>query len=534
MATRAKGALLPALTDRLNPRNLALWSAAAVCGLLAALAAEALNWALDATLDGLRPYRTLWWAAALPAAGAAAAVLLKDKVFCQTEREGVPRVIASVCRGDGRLDPRSSVTDLLYCVLSLGSGGSVGPEGPIVGSGAAIGSNMVRLFRLPENYRITLAACGASGAIAAIFNAPATGIIFALEIILGAWTSFYLVPIAISALAATWLARQLSGGAAAFQATENALHGMDWMAVLAVVVFAVAVSVAFARLIRMVHQQGERLARPEWLRAAAGGLLVGVMGLFMPMVLGEGYLPTMEAINNNFPGGLVVAAAFVAAKLLATSLSLGTGAPGGIFAPCLVLGSTAGLACFRSLEALLPGRYASADETGFALMGMAGVVSGVMQAPLTGLVLVLEITASHGAIFPLMVTVLAAAVLSHHLEPTPFYFKPLVDSGEYAPPKSDLRILSRLRLADAIDDSRMRVAPDVALGEFMRRLKGSLATHIPVVEEDGRYRGMNGPDQRRGRPRPPAAKDRAILSLPAVSPLGAHPVSSNCMRYRRS
>jgi CIC family chloride channel protein len=208
-----------------------------------------------------------------------------------------------------------------------------------------------------------------------------------------------------------------------------------------------------------------------------------------------------------------VAGLFVAAKLLATSLSLGSGAPGGIFAPCLVLGGVSGLTCFRSLKELLPGQFNPTDETGFALMGMAGVVSGVMQAPLTGLVLVLEITGSHGAIFPLMVTVLATAVLSHYLEPTPFYFKPLVDSGEYAPPKSDLRLLRRLRLKDAIDDSRMTTDPDANVDQFMRRLKSSLASHIPVVRSDGRYVGLINIAQMRDKLLSPAWSDRPVADL---------------------
>ncbi|MGE4555732.1 MAG: chloride channel protein [Desulfovibrionaceae bacterium] len=497
MATPKKLLLPAALAEKIQPRNLALWGAAVFCGLLAGLAAEALNYALAASAGALRPYRGYWWAMGLPALGAAVAVLLKHYVFHQTEREGIPRVISSICCKDGELDPKSSVTDLLYCVLSLGSGGSVGPEGPVAGSGAAIGANLIQVFRLPANFRITLAASGVAGAISAIFNAPSTGVIFAMEVILGSWTPFHLVPIAISALSAAWLSRHISGRSAAFQAAQSSLHNMDWLSVIAVILFSVAVSVALTRLIRHVGRYSERLVGNAWIRAAAGGLLVGMIGMAMPMVLGEGYRPTIEAINNNFPSGLGLAALFVAAKIVATSLSLGTGAPGGVFAPSLVLGSASGLVCFRFLNFITAGRYLPADETGFALMGMAGVMSGVMQAPLTGLVLVLEITASHGAIFPLMVTVLAAAVISHRLEPIPFYYKPLVDAGEYAPPKSDRRILAHIRLTEAIDNSRLIVAPEDTVAEFLGRLKTSLNTNIPVVDADGRYVGLIGVNRMR-------------------------------------
>ncbi|OQX13215.1 MAG: chloride channel protein, partial [Desulfobacteraceae bacterium IS3] len=182
-----------------------------IVGLCSGLAAIALNRSLMAMLEWLHPYRHLWWAIALPGIGAAISSLFLNKIVKESPGHGVPEVIHSVSRYGGLLRFRSCFSRLVSSCLTIGSGGSAGPEAPVVVSGAAIGSNIASLFSLNERQRVTIVGCGAAGAISSIFNAPIAGMVFTIEVILGEWTALNIVPVAVASVAGTEISRMLQG-----------------------------------------------------------------------------------------------------------------------------------------------------------------------------------------------------------------------------------------------------------------------------------------------------------------------------------
>ncbi len=258
--------------------------------------------------------------------------------------------------------------------------------------------------------------------------------------ILGEWTSLNIVPIAIAAVAGTEVSRILQGNQIAFTHDQFHLGLADIFASIGLAVITAAASIMLTYLLRFMHKVSGKVQLATWNRAAVGGCAVGIIGLFLPMVLGEGYHFIREIINGTFEAGIVIAATATLAKILATALTLGWGGSGGIFAPCLVIGSFAGLTYYRIIASLLPGKWL--NEGAFALLGMAGLISGMLQAPLTGIFLIVEITGGYSVILPLIIVSALSATLCQYIEPASFYLKDLVEQGHLLRPGTDARVLS--------------------------------------------------------------------------------------------
>jgi len=461
-----------------------------IVGLCSGLAAIALNRSLTAMLDMLYPYRHLWWAVVIPGIGAAMSCLFLNRIVKEGAGHGVPEVIHSVSRYGGLLRFRSVYSRLISACLTIGSGGSAGPEAPVVVSGSAIGSNIARLFSLNERQRITIVGCGAAGAIASIFNAPISGIVFTVEVILGEWTALNIVPIAIAAVAGTEISRILSGNQIAFSHHPFTLDLADILACTGLAVFTAAASIILTYMLRSMHRLSGKVSLPFWMRAAAGGCAVGCIGFFMPVVLGEGYHSIRSMIEGNFPGGFGIAALAALTKILATSLTLGWGGSGGIFAPCLVIGSLTGLSYQRMLVFFWPS-VSWVSEGCFALLGMAGLISGILQAPLTGIFLIVEITGGYSVILPLIIVSAISSTLCHYIEPASFYLKDLVEQGQLLRPGTDVRVLSDLSIEEVLEKDCIAVAPDMSLRDFINIVKRSHRNYFPVEDrETGDFLGM--------------------------------------------
>ncbi len=461
-----------------------------IVGVCSGLAALALNRSLEAMFEWLHHYRHYWWAFILPGAGAALSSLFLDKVVKEGAGHGVPEVIYSVSRYGGLLRFRSAWSRLVSACLTIGSGGSAGPEAPVVMSGSAIGSNIARFFSLNDRQRVTIVGCGAAGAISSIFNAPIAGMVFTMEVVLGEWTARNIVPIAIASVAGTEVSRFLQGNQIAFSHPGFHIDLADIAACVGLAVVTAAASVLLTRALRSMHHVSARVPAAPWVRAMIGGCAVGLIGFALPVVMGEGYHSIREMITNTFEGGVVIAAAAVLAKVLATSLTLGWGGSGGIFAPCLVVGSLAGLAYHRFIALLMP----SVDwvpEGCFALLGMAGLVSGILQAPLTGIFLIVEITGGYGVILPLILVSAISTTLCHYVEPASFYLKDLMDRGHLLRPGTDARVLSDLSVMELLETDCITVSPNMSLRDFIEVIKRSHRNHFPVEAEDaGEFVGM--------------------------------------------
>ena len=459
-------------------------------GVCSGLAAVALNRALHHLATSLHDMHNYWWGFILPAIGASLSALFLNHILKERTGHGVPEVVYAVSRHGGLLRLRSSYSRLISSCLTIGSGGSAGPEAPVVISGAALGSNIAKVFSLNERQRITLVGSGAAGAIAAIFNAPIAGLVFAVEVILGEWRAFNIIPIAIAAVTGTEVSRLLQGNQIPFQHHLFSITLVDIAASFGIVVLTTSASLFMGRLLRTMHHLADATPLPFWLRPAVGGAVVGLIGLFLPLVLGEGYLSIQNMIEGVFAPGLALVAVAVVAKIVATALTLGWGGSGGIFAPSLMVGSLVGLVYYRLLILVLPAE-ALANEGCFALLGMAGLISGILQAPLTGIFLVVEITSSYEVILPLMIVSALTSTFCYYIEPGSFYLRELIERGQYLRPGTDARVLSDLTVRELVETDNLTVPGDMLLKDFIEAIKYSRHYLFPVVDRNtSRYLGM--------------------------------------------
>lgn len=459
-------------------------------GCCSGLAAVALNRALHllgAVTHGMHHH---WWAFVLPAIGASLSALFLNNLLKERTSHGVPEVVYAVSRYGGLLRFRSSFSRLISSCLTIGSGGSAGPEAPVVMSGAALGSNIAKRFALMERQRIILVGCGAAGAIGAIFNAPITGLVFTVEVILGEWRAFNIIPIAISSVAGTEVSRLLQGNQIAFGHQQFNIGLPDIAASFGIAVFATIASVFLSRLLRSMHHVAADTKLPHWLRPAVGGLAVGIVGIYLPIVLGEGYGAIEQMIQSRFETGLLIAVVAVLAKMIATALTLGWGGSGGIFAPSLMVGSLLGLVYYRLLVWVIP-TEAIAVEGCFALLGMAGLVSGILQAPLTAIFLVVEITGSYEVILPLIIVSALTSTFCYYIEPGSFYLRDLIEKGQYMRPGTDARVLADLSVRELVETDYLPVPGNMLLKDFIDVIQHSPKHMFPVEDHiDSRYLGM--------------------------------------------
>ncbi len=461
-----------------------------IVGICSGLAALALNKSLIFCLEKLHHYRHYWWAFLLPAAGAALSSLFMNKVVNESPGHGVPEVIYAVSRYGGLLRLRSSFSRLVSSCLTIGSGGSAGPEAPVVMSGAAIGSNIARFFSFNDRQRVTLVGCGAAGAISSIFNAPIAGMIFVMEVVLGEWSAVNLIPIALASVAGTEISRLLAGNQIAFSHHTFNITLTDTVACIGLALATALVSVVLTRSLRKMHHISEKVRLPLWVKAAIGGCLVGLLGFVFPDVLGEGYHSIRDMIESHYKTGFTIVTLCVFAKILATSLTLGWGGSGGIFAPSLVVGSFVGLAYYRGISFLFP-ELTLVEEGCFALLGMAGLVGGILQAPLTGIFLIIEITGGYEVILPLILTSSLSATICYYFEPASFYMKDLVEKGQLLRPGTDARVLTDLSISELLEKDCMVISQNMMLREFVEIVKQSKRNFYPVEDsETGEFLGM--------------------------------------------
>ncbi len=463
---------------------------AVIVGTCSGLAAVVLNRSLIAMFEWLHHFRHYWWSFIIPAIGAALSALFLDKMVKEGAGHGVPEVIYSVSRYGGLMRFRSSFSRLISSCLTIGSGGSAGPEAPVVMSGAAIGSNIAKFFSLNDRQRVTIVGCGAAGAISSIFNAPIAGMVFSMEIILGEWKAANIVSIAIASVAGTEISRILQGNQIAFSHRLFNVGHLDIVACIGLAIISAAASILLTRLLGSMHGVSKKIPFPTWMRAAAGGCAVGIIGLFLPVVLGEGYHPLRTMIEGVYTQGIGIVTVAFLAKILATSLTLGWGGSGGIFAPCLVIGSLAGLTYHRGLLLLWPS-VPWVNEGCFALLGMAGLVSGMLQAPLTGIFLIIEITGSYEVILPLIIVSVISTTLCHYIEPASFYLKELVEKGQLLRQGTDRSVLSDLSVQELLEKDCMVVKQNMLLRNFINIIKKSHRNYFPVEDErTGHFLGI--------------------------------------------
>ncbi len=461
-----------------------------IVGVFSGLVSVALNMGLKYGSLHLKELRTIWYAIFFPALGAGLSIFFLRYVMKDVGGHGVPEVIYSITKRGGLLRLRSSISRIISCLLTIASGGSAGPEAPVVISGASIGSNIASYFWLRDQQRIVIVASGAASAIAAIFNAPATGIIFAIEAILGEWTSINLVPIAIASVLGTEVSRVLQGNQIPFQHRGFHIYWFDLIACIGLAILTAFASVLFIRVLRAVNKNSTKWIRTSWLRASIGGLVVGLIGLLFPDVLGEGYEYIRSIIEEQYTPGIFIAGLSILAKIFATSSTIGTGGSGGIFAPCLVIGSFTGLFFQRALHTLLP-HVSLASEGYFGLLGMAGVLSSVLQAPMTGIFLIIEITGGFDVLVSVVLVSVLSSTISHIFNPYSIYHQELIERGELYRPRTDAKVLSELKVMELLERDCHVIHPHMKLKELIPIIEKSHRNYYPVEDpESKRFLGL--------------------------------------------
>lgn len=415
---------------------------------------------------------------------------------------GITKVLESIANKKGMMRAHNMFTSIISSTITIGFGGSVGAEAPVVLTGSSIGSNIARQFNLSYRTMTVLIGCGAAGAIAGIFKAPLAGMLFAIEVLMLDMTMASLLPLMISASTAASLAYFLMGSAHHFDfQIDKAFNvaNIPWYIVLGI--FCGLFSFLFTRGNLFVEGRFRKI-KNSFLKVLIGGTMLGIFIFLFPSLWGEGYFTIDQIINdaganilNNslFVGfkddrfiliGMVLLIMLV--KIVATATTTGAGGSGGIFAPTLFLGGMAGF--FVSSILNLDGNLVPARN--FALAGMAGMMAGVMHAPMTAIFLIAEITGGFGLLIPLMITAATAYLTITPLEPHSIYHIRLAQRGELITHNKDKAVLTLLKLKNFIETDLVSVKSDSTLGELVRIISKSRRNIFPVIDQEDNFCGV--------------------------------------------
>ncbi len=453
---------------------------------------EAFSGRSDYSAAGHAPYSLVpgvgfWFILLVPVVGG----LLYGPVIHLFAREarghGVPEVMLAVSERGGRIRPRVAVVKSLASALCIGSGGSVGREGPIVQIGSALGSTVGQLTRMPESRLRILVACGAAGGISATFNAPIAGVFFALELILRDFEANSFGVVVLSSLVADVIGRAAFGSHPFLSLPAFQLRSpIEYPLYAGLGLVAALVGVAFIRVLYGSEDLADRIWRgPEWLRPAAGGVLLGLLLLALPQLYGVGYPPLEQAIRGH--DAVLLLLALLCGKILATSLTIGIGGSGGVFAPSLFMGAMLGSAYGAGVHHLLPGSTAAAGAYG--LVGMGAVFAAAARAPITAVIIIFELTGDYRIVLPLMFAIALAAGLSSRLSRDTIYTLKLRRRGIDVMRGRRANPMQLLTVAQAMEPLPEAVPVGTPLNEVIRRLSHAGVDGLPVIDEQGAYRG---------------------------------------------
>jgi CIC family chloride channel protein len=429
--------------------------------------------------------------------------VLYVKVFVKDDiGHGITKVLKSIANNKGILRAHNMFTSVISSTITIGFGGSVGAEAPVVLTGSSIGSNIARAFHLNYRSMTVLIGCGAAGAISGIFKAPLAGVLFAIEVLMLDLTMASLLPLMISAATAASLAFFLMGNAHHFEfqiIKEFNLANIPWYILLGI--FCGLFSFLFTRGNIFVEGTFKKIQN-TYLKVLIGGLMLGTMVFLFPSLWGEGYLSIEQILtdagtnilNNSlfveFKDdkliliGLVLLIMLV--KIVATATTNGAGGSGGIFAPTLFLGGLGGFFISSILN------YAGKDVPvrNFALAGMAGMMSGVMHAPMTAIFLIAEITGGFGLLIPLMITAAVAFLTITPLEPHSIYHKRLAKDGDLITHNKDKAVLTLIKLKNVIETDLLTVRIDDTLRDLITIISKSKRNIFPVIDCEDRFCGI--------------------------------------------
>jgi chloride channel protein, CIC family len=401
---------------------------------------------------------------------------------------GVPEVMLAVAERGGRIRPQVAVVKSLASALCIGSGGSVGREGPIVQIGSALGSTLGQVTRVPESRLRILVACGAAGGISATFNAPIAGVFFGLELILRDFEAESFGVVVLASFVADIIGRAAFGSHPFLHLPAFQLRSpLEYPLYVGLGLAAAVVGVAFIRVLYGAEDLADRIwrGRPEWLRPAVGGVLLGLVLLALPELYGVGYPPLEKAIGGGYVSWFLLL--LLAGKIVATSLTIAIGGSGGVFAPSLFMGAMLGSAYGAGVHHLLP--HLTGPAGTYGIVGMGAVFAAAARAPITAVIIIFELTGDYRIILPLMFAIALAAGVSGLLSRDTIYTLKLRRRGIDITRGRGANLMQLLRVSDAMQPLPEALTAETSLNEVIARLAEGPADGLPVVNEHGAYRG---------------------------------------------
>ncbi len=410
----------------------------------------------------------------------------------EAKGHGVPEVMEAIALRNGRIRPRVAAVKVLASSITIGAGGSAGREGPIVQVGAALGSTIGQLFHFSAERVRTLVACGAAAGIAATFNAPIAGAIFALEVILGKFTTRYFGAVVISSVSAGIIGRIFLSDAPAFAVPAYPLNSFAELPIYIMLGFlASLVAVVFIRWLYWLEGLFDGWKVPMPLKTAIGMLLTGLVGIYLlpnREVLGPGLDFIGEAIAEDISLSLGLMAGLLLWKMVATGLTLGPGNSGGVFAPSLFMGAVLGGMVGTLANNLWPN--VAVNPGAYAIVGMAAVFAGAARAPITAVLIVFEMSNDYQLILPLMLAAVLATLLAEHLFPESIYTLKLKLKGISLQRGRDLDLLQSMQVREAMTPNPYVVQANTPLAKLDEFFQQTHSHSFPVVDESSRLVGM--------------------------------------------
>jgi CIC family chloride channel protein len=423
--------------------------------------------------------------------------ILYVKYFVKDEMgHGITKVLYSISKKGGFLRPHNSYSSIIASTLTVGFGGSVGLESPIVVTGSSMGSNLGRMFGMNYKAITTLIGCGAAGAIAGIFKAPVAGVVFALEVLMLDIGVLSIIPLLISAVTGATISYLfLDPGVSLHypvQGTFN-LQNIPWY--MALGIFTGFISLYFTRMTFWIETLFSRIEK-RWTRLMVGGMVLGVLILFFPLLYGEGYdilniflegdineitrRSLFHGYENNLPVFIIFMILVLFFKPIAMTVTTGAGGVGGIFAPAMFMGGFTGYLAARIINLF---DFIQVPEKNFILSGMAGLMAGVMHAPMFAIFLIAEITGGYVLFIPLMITSTISFITIRYFEPHSIYTHRLAKRGELITHDKDKAILTLLDMDKMIEKDFLPVSPDDSLGKLVKSIARSKRNLFPVLTD---------------------------------------------------
>lgn len=439
----------------------------------------------------------------LPIIGIALTMIFVRYFVKEDIGHGVTKILYAISKKNSQIKSHNNYTSIIGSTLTIGFGGSVGAEAPVVLTGASIGSNLARMFHMNYKTITLMLGCGAAGAIGGIFKAPIAGLAFTIEVLMLDLTMGSLIPLLISSATAATVAYFFLGNGVLFEysVTQSfALSNIPFYILLGI--FVGLLAVYFTRISIRVESFISEFNHPLK-KLLLGGIALGFLIYLFPPLYGEGY-STLQSLLDGEPEKmfynsvlfsmqynywllLLFVAALFLLKVIASAFTNGSGGVGGIFAPTMFVGGVAGFFICRAINGL---GFVDLPESHFALVGMAGMMAGVMHAPLMAIFLIAEITGGYALFIPLMITSTISYVTVHGFEPHSIYAKRLAKRGELITHNKDKAVLTLMKLGKVIETDLKQVLPDATLGELVKVISHSKRNIFPVVEEGGELIGI--------------------------------------------